>query len=149
MLQESASHYLSRLAVLVLAAIVLPARAEACFCARACLPKAEATVFEATVTSIGPGGGPGVTGPHVVVSLSNVVVLSGDPPRVLVRTASSCDYPFRVGVRYRIDGEALTTAGGLVVWASQCGATRPLWTWDLGALPTMFGWWWSGSGCRD
>jgi hypothetical protein len=149
MRRESARHYMSRPVVLLLAAIALPERVEACFCARACVPKAEATVFEATVTSIGPGGEPGVTGPNVVVSLSNVVVLSGDPPRALVRTASSCDYPFRVGVRYRVEGEALATSDGRVVWASQCGATRPMWTWDLRALPTMLGWWWSGSDCRD
>jgi hypothetical protein len=132
-----------------LAAVALsPGRAEACFCAPACAPRSDATVFEATVTAIGLTAEPGPNGAPVI-SMSDVVVLSGAAPRALVATASSCDYPFRVGVRYRIDGEALRTSNGRVVWASQCGATRPLWTWDLHALPTIIGWWWSGSDCRD
>jgi hypothetical protein len=66
----------------------------------------------------------------------------------MVGTASSCDYPFRVGVRYRIESEALATSDGRVVWASQCGATRTIWTWELRALSTMLEWWWLG-GCRN
>jgi hypothetical protein len=147
MRRESARNYTMLRVVLLSAAIASPARAEACFCARACAPKAEATVFEATVVAIGAFD-PRREG-HTVVTLADVVVVSGVAPRALVRTASSCDYPFRVGVRYRIDGETLTVSERRVVWASQCGATRPIWTWDLRALPTMLGWWWSGGDCRE
>lgn len=143
MLQESARHYLSRLAVLVWAAVAcLPGRAEACFCASACTPKAESTVFEATVTAIGPSADPWLRG-QVVMSLADVVVVQGAAPRALVQGASTCAYPFRVGGRYRIEASS-----GRVAWASQCGATRPIWTWDLRAIPVMLDWWWLGGGCR-
>lgn len=139
----------SRVAILVVVALAAaPVPADACFCPRACLPKPGASVFDATVTAIGAINESGLTG-QIVVSLSEVTVLSGVAPRALVQTASSCDYRFRVGVRYRIDGEAVRTSNGRVAWASQCGATRPLWTWDLRAVPTMLTWWWSAGGCRS
>lgn len=125
--------------------------AEACFCARLCAPGPGSLVFEATVTAIGPSRESGLTG-QSVVSLGDVTVIAGTPPGALVQTASSCDYVFRVGVRYRIEGAALDTPGGVRpggrVWASQCGATRPLWTWDLRSLPTVVTWWWHRGNCR-
>lgn len=73
----------SRVALLAIATIaVLPGRAEACFCASACTPKAESTVFEATVTAIGPSADPWLHG-QVVLSLADVVVVQGAAPRAV------------------------------------------------------------------
>lgn len=121
----------------------LPGQALACFCVRACTPQAESTVFEATVTAIGPSADPGLRG-QVVMSLADVVAVQGIAPQVLVQGASTCAYSFRAGVRYRIEASR-----GRVAWASQCGATRPLWTWSLRAVPAMLDWWWGGGGCKD
>ena len=143
MLQHATRHAASRVVVVVLAAVALsPARAEACFCARACTPKAEATVFEAMVTAIGPSADPWLQG-QVVISLADVVVVQGVAPLTLVQGSSTCAYSFRVGARYRIEA-----SGGRIAWASQCGATRPIWTWALRAVPAMLDWWWLGGGCR-
>lgn len=131
-----------RVAILAIAALaVVPGAAEACFCPSACTPTAESTVFEATVTAIGPSPDPWLHG-QVVMSLADVAVVHGVAPRALVRGASTCAYPFRVGVRYRIEA-----SGGRVAWASQCGSTRPVWSWSIRAVPTMLEWWWFG-GCR-
>jgi hypothetical protein len=134
----------SRAAILAVAAVaVLPGLAEACFCGQTCTPKAESAVFEATVTAIGSSADPWLHG-QIVISLADVVAVQGAVPRALVQGASTCAYAFRVGARYRIEA-----SGGRVAWASQCGATRPLWTWSLRAVPAMLDWWWLGGGCRD
>ncbi|MCC6992627.1 MAG: hypothetical protein IT181_26725 [Acidobacteria bacterium] len=134
------------LALAWLGLVALPGEAFACFCPSTCVPRAGVAVFEATITAIGPSPDSAL-GIQQVLSLADVVVLAGEAPRALVSGASTCGYPFRVGVRYRI--EAAET-GARVVWASQCGSTRPLWAWSLRALPTMFDWWWrSGRACRS
>ncbi len=134
-------------AILSIAAVaVLPGLAEACFCPSTCVPRAAVAVFEATITAIGPSPDSAL-GIQKVLSLADVVVIAGEAPLALVSGASTCGYPFRVGLRYRIEA---AEAGTRIVWASQCGSTRPLWTWSLRALPTMFDWWWrSGRACRS
>jgi hypothetical protein len=137
--------------VTLMAAVFLASTgtADACFCGPTCAAGPGSSVFEATVTAIGSSREPGLTGPDVV-SLADVTVIAGAKPDALVQTASSCDYVFRVGVRYRIEGAALDSSGGAKrVWASQCGATRPLWTWDLRSWPTVVSWWWSRGACRS
>jgi hypothetical protein len=62
--------------------VAAPGDAEACFCASACTPKTESTVFEATVTAIGPSADPWLHG-QVVMSLADVVVVQGAAPRAV------------------------------------------------------------------
>lgn len=126
--------------------------AEACFCPPMCAPKKDSIVFEATVIAIGPS----TTAPgRDVVTLRDVQPITGPPPRALLVDESTCAYPFKVGGRYRIEGEpagaartgqrafALTGA----VSASQCGATRAIWGWSLGAATVAALSWMSGSDC--
>lgn len=143
-------HRIRGVVLLVSAFLASQAPAEACFCGPACAVGAESSVFEATVTAIGPSREPGMMH-QSVASLADVVVIRGAAPAALVRTTSSCDYEFRVGVRYRIEGAAFdASARGARagrVWASQCGATRPIWSWDLRALPVVASWWWRRGSC--
>lgn len=118
--------------------------AEACFCPAACAPRVGSSVFEATVTGFDVSTEPTLKG-VAIVRLSDVRVVSGAAPRALVQLGSSCDVVFSINVRYRIEGEP--SAQG-TVQASQCGATRPVWTWDVRAWPTVATWWWVRGGCR-
>lgn len=127
-------------AVVVVWAVVILSHdtAEACFCPTACVPRGGSSVFEATVTGFEVSTAPDLMG-VATVTLSDVRVISGAAPRALVRVGSSCDFAFALGVRYRIEGEP-TLHGA--VQASQCGATKPVWTWDIRTWPTVAAWWW-------
>ncbi len=115
--------------------------AEACFCPAA---RVGSSVFEATVIGFEVSTDPSLKG-VANVRLSDVRVITGAAPRALIQLGSSCDVVFAMNVRYRIEGEP---AAHGTVQASQCGATRPVWTWDMRAWPTLATWWWVRGGCR-
>lgn len=133
-------------AVAVVAAVFVLShdRAEACFCPAACAPRIGSSVFEGTVTGFAVSTDPSLKG-VAIVTLSDVRVITGAAPRALVQLGSSCDVVFTRGVRYLIEGEPAVHG---TVQASQCGATRPVWTWDVRAWPTVATWWWGRGRCR-
>ena len=88
-------------------------------------------MFEATVIGFEVSTDPSLKG-VANVRLSDVRVITGAAPRALIQLGSSCDVVFAMNVRYRIEGEP---AAHGTVQASQCGATRPVWTWDCAPGP--------------